>query len=96
MAKKKPQINTPEVVLASFKTAEMAALFGLTRESIGTVTFLQNGIATVDFGTAIAQRVSANMFAFGVDPATAAAPAIEAPALVEALKGKWEADDEGE
>ncbi|KAA9010933.1 hypothetical protein [Sphingobium limneticum] len=95
MAKKKPQINTPEVVLASFKTAEMAALFGLTRESIGTVTFHQNGIATVDFGTAKAQRVSASMFVFAVDPA-ATLPAIKAPALVEALKGMWEADDEGE
>lgn len=47
---------------ASFKSKEMAAVFGLTVESIGTVTYSVNGHMTVDFGSVIAERVSASLF----------------------------------
>jgi len=92
---KKPDITE----FARFKTPEMAALYGLDTKAIGTVVFNHNGIVTVDFGTAKAVRVSDSIFEFAgsVDPAIIEAQAsIEAPALIEALKGKWEVEDEAE
>jgi len=92
--------KTPDITeFARFKTPEMAALYGLDTKAIGTVVFNHNGIVTVDFGTTKAVRVSDSIFdiTLAVDPATIEAQAsIEAPALIEALKGKWEVGDEAE
>lgn len=92
MAKNKTK--TPDITeFARFKTSEMAALYGLDTNATGKVVFNHNGIVTVDFGTAKAVRVSESIFdiTLTVDPAV-----IEAQASIEALKGKWEADDEAE
>lgn len=98
MAKNKTK--TPDITeFARFKTSEMAALYGLDTNATGAVVFNFNGIVTVDFGTAKAVRVSESIFdiTLTVDPAVIEAQAsIEAPDLIEALKGKWEADDEAE
>lgn len=98
MAKNKTK--TPNITeFARFKTPEMAALYGLDTKAIGKVVFNHNGIVTVDFGTAKAVRVSDSIFEFAgsVDPAAIEAQAsVEAPALIEALKDKWEAGDEAE
>jgi hypothetical protein len=94
----KNKTKTPDITeFARFKTHEMAALYGLDTKATGKVVFKHNGIVTVDFGTAKAVRVSDSIFDFAgaVDPAATAAP-VEAPALVEALKDKWEARDEAE
>lgn len=54
MAQKKP--------VASFKTIQMAALFGHTVKDKGIVTFHTPEIVTVEFKNATAKRVSASMF----------------------------------
>jgi hypothetical protein len=92
MAKKAKQI-TPEVKVASFKDAQTAALFGVDVTEVGTVTYHNRSVITVQFAKATATRVSDKLFKIivAVDPASAD---IEAPALVEALKGKWEGSDE--
>ena len=96
MAKNKTK--TPDITeVARFKTPEMAALYGLDTKAAGTVTFRQQDIVTVVFGTAKAIRVHESMFEFAgsVDPAVIETQAsIEAPALVDAIKDKWEVGDE--
>jgi hypothetical protein len=96
----KNKTKTPDITeFARFKTPEMAALYGLDTKATGKVVFNHNGIVTVDFGTAKAIRVSDSIFDFtqAVDPATIEAQAsIEAPDLIEALKDKWEVEDEAE
>lgn len=95
MAKKTKQI-TPEVKSASFKETASAALFGVDVRELGTVTFHERGIITVQFATATATRVSDKLFKviLAVDPAAQQAAPDEAQAVIEALKDKWEADDE--
>lgn len=98
MAKNKTK--TPDITeFARFKAPEMAALYGLDTNATGTVVFNHNGIVTVDFGTAKAVRVADSIFdiTLTVDPATIEAQAsVEAPALIDALKDKWEVGDEAE
>ncbi|WP_313392013.1 hypothetical protein [Sphingobium yanoikuyae] len=97
MAKKAEQ-NTAAVKSASFHNAATAALFGVDDRELGTVTFHDRGIITVQFAKATATRVSDKLFKIivAVDPASTApeAPADEAQAVIDALKGKWESDDE--
>lgn len=92
---KKAKKNTPEVTLASFKDAATAALFGVDTSALGEVVFNERGVITVKFATTTATRVSDQLFkfVFAVDPASTPSD-IEPAAIIEALKEKWEADDE--
>ena len=49
---------------AVFRSAETAAVFGVTEKDVGIVTYSSRGIVTVEFDGARAERVSATLFTF--------------------------------
>ena len=59
MAQKK---NPLPAKMATFRSPETAAVFGITDKDEGTVTYCNRGIVTVEFSNARAERVSAELF----------------------------------
>ena len=59
MAQKKKEQPAQKAV---FRSAETAAVFGVTEKDEGTVTYCNRGIVTVEFSNARAERVSAELF----------------------------------
>lgn len=47
---------------AKFKSAAVAAVFGVTEKDTGIVTFNANGVVTVQFKNGFAEQVSAKLF----------------------------------
>ena len=68
MAQKKKEQPTQKVV---FRSAETAAVFGVTDKDVGTVTCRNRDIVTVEFNGARAERVSAELFTITDESAVA-------------------------